>query len=226
MKTSTFFLTLLFVSGFLGLHAQTLKSGIYASDPNASVTTYAELKSDILTTMYAGKYETKYTKKTGAAYVSETGTESVTILSNSSYTINSNGKSTVMNLLLELPKLDKKELQAIDLPTGGKGYITQKLPFTIAGNYTFDGSANVVTQLNPDGTGKYQYATEAGQAGQLFDIKWGVLCNDSGQHLASYRDGVSAYTLMIYTNKWEAVGLQYAKSIGRIVINRDRFKDK
>ncbi|MCW4469251.1 hypothetical protein OGH69_09760 [Flavobacterium sp. MFBS3-15] len=226
MKNFTFYLlALLFLAGCYGLQAQTLKPGLYASDPNASITTYAELKNDVLVTVYAGKYETKYIKN-GNSYVSESSADYITIESDSSYKIHSNGKATVVNLLLDLPKLDKKNLRAIDLPTGGTGYITQKVPFNIAGNYTFDGSANVVTQLNADGTGKFQYATEAGQAGQMFDIQWGILCNDSGQHLASYRDGVSAYTLMIYTNKWEAVGLQFAKSIGRIVINRDRFKDK
>jgi len=53
-----------------------------------------------------------------------------------------------------------------------------------------------------------------------------VLCNNAGQYLANSLGGVHAFTLMIYTTKWEGVSLQYSVSSGRIVINRDRFKDK
>lgn len=209
----------------IGTWGQTLKSGLYASDPNASITTYAELKGDILNTMFAGKYETKYIKKQPNTYVSESSTDYITITSDNSYQINSNGKATTINLLLELPIIANEYLKTIDLPTGGKGKITQKLPFDITGDYKFDGSANVITQLNADSSGKFQYALSSNQAGQLFDIQWGILCNDAGQHLAYYKDGIAIYTLMIYTTKWEAISLQYAKSMGRVLVNRDRFKD-
>jgi hypothetical protein len=220
--------TLFLLIGMLlssAVSAQTLKSGIYASDPNVSVTTYVEQKGDVIHTLYAGKYETKYFKNQTNNFVSESGNEIIVIASDQSYTISYQGKTTTISLLLELPFLDKKLLTSIDLPTGGKGYITQYVPFNITGSYQFDGSANVATQFNSDGTGKYQYAESSDKAGQLFNIKWGIMCNDAGQHLAYYRDGVASYTLMIYTTKWEAVGLQYAKNIKRIVVNRDRFKD-
>ncbi len=226
MRKLLFFGLLIQFTNHSQVIGQTLTPGIYATSPDASPTTYVEQKGDALKTVYAGKYETKYSKKEANKYVSESGGGYITINSATSYTItNSEGKQAVMSMVLDLPYIDKSLLQAIDLPSGGKGYITQSVPFDITGNYQFDGSAKVTTQFNQDGTGKYQYALSSNEAGQLFTIRWGLLCNDSGQILAGYGNGVASYTLMIYTTKWEGFSLQYAQRIGRIVVNRDRFKD-
>ncbi|WP_312788952.1 hypothetical protein [Sphingobacterium sp.] len=180
-----------------------------------------------LNTTWAGKYPTNYKKNESGSFISENGEKSAAIENEKSLTITdiASGRSSTLTLQLALPKLDEKKLIPIDLPTG-KGFITLDLPFEVTGSYKFDGSANVITQLNADGTGKFQYAESSDQAGALYDIRWGALCNDAGQYLANSLGGVHAFTLMIYTTKWEAVSLQYSVTSQRVVINRDRFKDK
>lgn len=208
------------------IKAQNIVTGIYAS-PASEASTYVELSGNVLNTTWAGKYNTNYNKTDSGSFMSENGEKSAIIENDKTLKITdvSSGRSSILTLQLALPKLNSKKLSPIDLPQG-KAFITLDLPFDITGTYKFDGSANVITQLNADGTGKFQYAENSQQAGKLFDIKWGILCNDAGQHLANSLKGVHAYTLMIYTTKWEGISLQYSVATGRVVINRDRFKDK
>jgi len=222
-----FVLIICFLLGsMIEIKAQQIVTGIYAS-PGSDASTYVELAGEVLHTTWAGKYDTNYKKTSSGGFLSEDGERAAVIENEKSITISNvaSGKSTTLTLQLALPKLDEKKLIPIDLPSG-KGFITHELPFDVTGSYKFDGSANVITQLNADGTGKFQYAESSDQAGTLFDIRWGVLCNNAGQYLANSLGGVHAFTLMIYTTKWEGVSLQYSVSSGRIVVNRDRFKDK
>lgn len=207
--------------------AQKITTGIYAS-PTSDASTYVELLDDgVLKTVWASKYPTNYNRIDDLNFKSENGDKIITIENNETYKISnvSGGTPTTLTLQLALPKLNTNDLEEITLPQG-KAYITREIPINITGSYQFDGSANVITLLNPDGTGKFQYALDSDNAGTLFDVKWGILCNDSGQYLANSLKGIDAYTLMIYTTKWEAIGVQYNKVNGMIVINRDRFKQK
>jgi len=202
-------------------NAQKITTGIYTA-PTSDASIYIELQTSQITAIYAGKYKTIYNGVDDNNFKSEDGNLLISIINPESYKVTniSRGRSDVMTLQLALPKLESKYLEQVDLPQG-KAYITRKLPFEVIGNYKFDGDKNILTQLNADGTGIYQYSN-----GTLYNVKWGVLCNNAGQHLGNSLGGIDAYTLMIYTTEWEGISLQYSKATGRVVINRERYKDK
>ena len=130
----------------------------------------------------------------------------------------------ILGFLIVTKGLSQNKIEEINV-SNKTHYITTEINYPVTGKYLFNGEAEPIIELNPNGTGIFQANDMT-----LSKIKWGIECFKEGTPIYSKGFNYAVYTLWYLpednlSENWTNVHFSIHFEKMKMYIMGDRIKD-